>query len=119
MNLPVPVTVFGPLHLLAVRVQELVDDSRCDEALAAADAYLALASAVDDRDTIPFLIQGKLYANLEMGRIPEAAQLGEQLRRLHRARGNLLGEAKVLCDLAYIEVVRSRYFVGVRNLARA
>jgi diguanylate cyclase (GGDEF)-like protein len=118
-RLPVPVTAFGPMHLLAVRVHRMANTGHCHEALTAADAYLALARAAGDTKTIPFLLQGKMYADLAMGRIPDAALLAEQILRLHRNSGNLLGEAKVLCDLAQIEVLRSRYVDGIRNLARA
>jgi diguanylate cyclase len=119
MNVPVPVTPFGPLHLLATRVHRMANDGRCHDALPAADAYLAIARAVGDLRTIPFLLQGKMYANIVMGRIPEAAKLGEQILRMHQSSGNVLGEAKVLCDLAQIDVLRTRYVEGMRNLARA
>jgi diguanylate cyclase (GGDEF)-like protein len=118
-RLPVPVTAFGPMHLLAVRVHRMANTGRCHEALTAADAYLALARAAGDTKTIPFLLQGKMYADLAMGRIPDAALLAEQILRLHRNTGNLLGEAKALCDLAQIEVLSSRYVECIRNLARA
>ena len=118
-RLPVPVTAFGPLHLLAVRVHRLANTGCGNEALAAADAYLAIARAVGDEKTAVLLLQGKMYANVEMGRIPEAAALGEQILRRHRAAGSLLGEAKILCDLARLYVVRGRYVDGMRNLARA
>ena len=119
MNVPVPVTAFGPLTLLALRVHRMATTGSCHEALAAADAYLAIARAAGDTKTVPFLLQGKMYADITMGRIPEAALLGEQILRLHRTAGNLLGEAKVLCDLAQIDVLRMRYADGMRNLARA
>jgi diguanylate cyclase len=118
-RLPVPVTAFGPLHLLALRVHRLATTGYGHEAIRAADAYLALARAVHDSRTIPFLLQGKLYANLHMGRVHEAAELGERLLRLHRATGSVLGEAKTLCDLAQLHVLRGRYVDGMRNLARA
>ena len=44
IRLPVPVTVFGPLHLFALRVHRLADTGHGAEALAAADAYLAIAA---------------------------------------------------------------------------
>ncbi|MGX6604367.1 hypothetical protein ACWKSP_19845 [Micromonosporaceae bacterium Da 78-11] len=117
--LPVPVTAFGPLHLLALRVHRLANTGRCHEGIEAADAYLAIARASGDTRTVPFLIQGKMYANLAMGRLPEAAELGEQLLRLHRHAGSALGEAKTLCDLAQLDVLRSRNVDGMRNMARA
>jgi diguanylate cyclase len=118
-RLPVPVTAFGPLALLAHRVHRLAHSGRCHEALDAADAYLVVARAVGDTKTVPFLVQGKMYALLNMGRIPEATLLGRQLLRLHHASGNVLGEAKVLCDLAQLDVLSARYVDGMRNLARA
>jgi diguanylate cyclase len=117
--LPVPSTAFGPLHLLAVRVHRMANTGQCHEALAAADAYLAIARATGDTKTVPFLLQGKMYANLKMGRLLEAAELGERLLRMHRAAGSALGEAKTLCDLAQFDVLRARYVDGMRNLARA
>nr|WP_296073475.1 GGDEF domain-containing protein [uncultured Actinoplanes sp.] len=118
-RLPVPVTAFGPLHLLALRVHRLATTGHGHEALRAADAYLAIARAAGDTRTVPFLLQGKMYADLHMGRIHEAAELGEQLLRLHRAAGSTLGEAKTLCDLAHFDVLRSRDVDAMRNLARA
>ena len=118
-SLPVPVTAFGPLHSLAIRVHRMANTGRCHEGIRAADAYLVIARATGDTKTIPFLIQGKMYANLAMGRVHEAAELGEQLLRLHRHAGSALGEAKTLCDLAQSDVLRSRYVDGMRNLARA
>ncbi|MGK5680459.1 diguanylate cyclase [Actinoplanes sp. URMC 104] len=118
-RLPVPVTPFGPLHLLAVRVHRLANSGRGHEALRAADAYLAIAHATGDDRTVPFLLQGQMYANLLMGRLAEAASLAERLLRLHRTAGSPLGEAKILCDLAQIEVLRGRYFLAMRYLARA
>jgi diguanylate cyclase (GGDEF)-like protein len=118
-RLPVPVTAFGPMHLLAMRVHRMANTGRCHEALVAADAYLCVVRAAGDLKTVPFLLQGKMYADLAMGRILDAALLAEQILRLHRSNGNVLGEAKVLCDLAQIEVLRSRYVDGIRNLARA
>ena len=118
-RLPVPVTGFGPLALLALRVHRLAHSGQCHEALGAADAYLVIARAVGDAKTVPFLLQGKMYALLNMGRIPEATLLGRQLLRVHHAGGNVLGEAKVLCDLAQLDVLSARYVDGMRNLARA
>jgi diguanylate cyclase len=117
--LPVPVTAFGPLHLFALRVHQLATAGRCHEALQAADAYLAVARATGDHRTALFLLQGKMYANLHMGRLHDAADLGERLLHRHRANGSVLGEAKTLCDLAQVDVLRGRYVDGMRNLARA
>jgi diguanylate cyclase (GGDEF)-like protein len=118
-SLPVPVTAFGPLHLFALRVHRLAEAGRAREAIEAADAYLAVARLCGDGKTLPFLIQGKMYANLMMGRLHEAVELGEHLLRLHRQAGSVLGEAKTLCDLAQADVLRTRYVDAMRNLARA
>ncbi len=118
-RLPVPVSAYGPLHLLCRRVHRLAMTGRAQEALQAGDAYLVIARTVGDEKTAGFLIQGKMYANMAMGRIPEALVLGGDLLDRHRAAGNVLGEAKVLCDLAQMEVLRSHFVDGMRNLARA
>jgi diguanylate cyclase (GGDEF)-like protein len=118
-RLPAPVTSFGPLHLLALRVHRLANTGRGHEAIAAADAYLAIARLVGDDKTIPFLVQGKMYANLHIGRYHEGAELARELLRMHREAGSALGEAKTLCDLAQFHALRSRYVDGMRNLARA
>jgi hypothetical protein len=47
--LPVPITAFGPLHLLALRVHQMANTGRCHEAIVAADAYLAIARATGAR----------------------------------------------------------------------
>ncbi len=114
-----PVTAFGPLHLFAIRVHRLATTGRCQEAIQAAEAYLAVARATGDNRTIPFLLQGMLYANLLMGRLHEAAELGERLLHRHRAEANVPGAAKTLADLAQVDVLRGRYVDGMRNLARA
>jgi diguanylate cyclase len=118
-RLPVPITAFGPLHLLAIRVHGLAHTGRCREAIEAADAYLEIARLCGDHRTAHFVLQGKMYANLHLGRFREGAELAERLLHLHRAAGSALGEAKTLCDLAQFDVLGSRYVDGMRNLARA
>jgi diguanylate cyclase (GGDEF)-like protein len=56
---------------------------------------------------------------MAMGRVPEALVLGRELLARHRAAGNVLGEAKALCDLAQLDVLQSHFVDGMRNLARA
>lgn len=118
-RLPVPVTAYGPLHLLAKRVHMLASTGRSPEALTAADAYLEIARTVGDERSVRFLVQGKMYAYLDMGRVPEAIDLGERLLAAHRAGGNVVEEAKTLCDLARMHVLRGRYVDGMLHLARA
>jgi diguanylate cyclase len=118
-RLPVPVTAYGPLHLLARRVHILASTGHSPEALEAADAYLAVAHAVGDDRTVSFLTQAKMYAYLDMGRVPEAVALGGQLLAAHRAAGRVVEEAKTLCDLAQMHVIQTRYADGMHHLARA
>ncbi|MEU4238787.1 GGDEF domain-containing protein [Actinoplanes sp. NPDC026619] len=118
-RLPVPVTAFGPLHLLAIRVHRLANTGRCHEAIDAADAYLEIARRCGDDRTAHFLLQGKMYANLHMGRHREGAEFADRLLHAHRVAGSPLGEAKTLCDLAHFDVLRARYVDAMRNLARA
>lgn len=115
-RLPVPVTAYGPLHLFARKVHRMVDTGRAHEAIAAADAFLIIARTVRDDRTIRLLAQGKMYALLAMGRVAEAAVLGEELLR---TAGSVLNEAKTLCDVAQIHLLRGHYVDCMRNLARA
>jgi diguanylate cyclase len=117
--LPAVVTAYGPLHALAVRTHQLVLIGHCHEALRAADACTAYARAAGDHRTVQFLTQCRMYALSAMGRTAEAARLAEELLAVHRADGAYLHEAKTLCDLAYLQVVQSRYVDAMRNLARA
>ena len=118
-RLPVPVTAYGPLQLLARQVHVLANTGRSPEALEAADAFLAIARAVGDDKSAAFLTQAKMYAYLDMGRVPEAVALGEELLASHRAADRVIEEAKTLCDLAHMQVIQTQYVDGMRNLARA
>jgi len=115
-RLPVPVTAYGPLHLLARKVHRMANTGQAHEAIIAADAYLVIARTVGDEKTARLLIQGKMYALLAMGRVNEAAALGEELLR---TAGSVLNEAKTLCDLAQMHLLRGHYVDCMRNLARA
>ena len=115
-RLPVPVTAYGPLHLLAVKVHRMADNGQAHEAIAAADAYRMIARAVRDDRTARFLIQGKMYALLATGRLIEATALGEELLR---TAGSLLSEAKTSCDLAQLCLLRGHYLDCMQHLARA
>ena len=115
-RLPVPVTVYGPLHLLTLRVHRMANDGQAYEAVAAADAYLAVARAVRDDRTARFLIQGKLYALLAMNRLVEATDLGEELLRTADCP---VSEAKARCDLAQLHLLRGHYVDCMQHLARA
>jgi len=118
-RLPVHVTAYGPLQLLARQVHILASTGRAPEALRAAEAFLVIANAVGDERSVNFLHQGRMYAYLDMGRIEDATAIGEELLRTHQRTGNVLAEAKVLCDLAQMRVLQTRYVDGMRYLARA
>ncbi|GAA2491572.1 GGDEF domain-containing protein [Winogradskya humida] len=118
-RLPVPVTAYGPLHLLARHVHRLSDTGQAHEAITAADAYLVIARIVRDEKSVRFLIQGKMYALLALGRVNEAYPLAMALLHSQRAAGSVLGEAKALCDLARIHLLGGHYVDCMRNLARA
>jgi diguanylate cyclase len=118
-RLPVPVTVHGPLKALSLRVHELSQTGRGDEALEAADAYMVIASAVGDERTVSYLYQGRMYAYEALGRYPEAIAAGEELLRRHRAAGYRPHEAKTLSDLAALYLMTDRLPEAMANLARA
>jgi len=118
-RLPVPVTVHGPLKALSLRVHELCQSGRCHEALAAADAFTAVARAVGDEKAVTYLYQGRMYAYEALGRIDEAVAAGEELLRRHRAAGNRLHEAKTLSDLASLYLQGGRAVDAMTNLALA
>jgi diguanylate cyclase len=115
-RLPVPVTAYGPLHLLAIQVHRMASNGQAHEAVTAADAYQMIARTVRDDRTARFLIQGKMYALLAMNRLIEATALGEELLR---TAGSLLSEAKARCDLAQLRLLRGHYLDCMQHLARA
>jgi len=117
--LPVPASPYGPLNGLALRVHELSQTGRCEEALAAAEDYERAARVIGDEKTVDFLIQGRAYAHYSLGRYAESLAAGERLLERHRASDNVLGEAKVLADLAELCVLLGRFVEGMRYLARA
>ena len=114
-----PVTVHGPLKAFSLRVHELSQSGRCHEALAAADAYTAIACAVGDEKTVTYLYQGRMYAYEALSRFAEAIVAGEELLRRHRAAGNRLHEAKTLSDLAALYLVTGRAAEAMTCLAKA
>jgi diguanylate cyclase len=118
-RLPVPVTVHGPLKAFSLRVHELSQTGRCNEALEAADAYSAFARAVGDERTVTYLYQGRMYAYEALGRFGEAVAAGEELLRRHRAAGNRLHEAKTRSDLAALYLLTGRLVEAMDHLAHA
>jgi diguanylate cyclase len=118
-RLPVRASAYGPLIFLSLRVHELSHTGRCHEALDAADAYLHFARLAGDEKTVTYLLQGRMYAYLILGRYHEASEAGEEVLARHRAAGFTLGEAKTLADLAELHVLSGRFVDGMRYLARA
>jgi diguanylate cyclase (GGDEF)-like protein len=100
-HLPVPVSAYGPLIPLSLRVHRMSHTGHAHEAIDAADAYIRLARAAGDEKTVSFLIQGRMYAHLMLGGYEEALRAGEELLRRHLA-------AKVESEraLAEAELVR-------------
>jgi len=111
--------VHGPLKAFSLRVHELSQSGRCHDALAAADAYTAIARAVGDEKTVTYLYQGRMYAYEGLGQFAEAIAAGEELLRRHRAAGNRLHEAKTLSDLAALYLLTGRTVEAMSFLARA
>src|SRR5579859_4093394 len=118
-NLPVPVTAFGPLVTLGLRVHDLQNTGRYAEALAAADAYEALAAAVGDEKTISLLLQGRMYVYQQQERFELALEVGHELLRRRRAEGQPIEQAKTLADMAWTLVVSGQMAAGMRYLARS
>ncbi len=114
-----PVTVHGPLKAFSLRVHELSQTGHCHEALAAADAYTAIARAVGDERTVTYLYQGRMYAHEGIGQFEEAIAAGEELLRRHRVAGNRLHEGKTLSDLASLYLLTGRAMEAMDYLARA
>jgi diguanylate cyclase len=118
-RLPVPVSAYGPLNGLALRVHELAQIGGCEEARAAADDYERAALVFGDHRTVDLLLQGRSYAHYYLGHRTESMRVAEELLARHRASGNTLGEAKILSDLAELCVLTGRHVDGIRHLARA
>jgi diguanylate cyclase (GGDEF)-like protein len=107
------------LKAFSLRVHELSQTGRGEEALVAADAYTAIARAVGDEKTVTYLYQGRMYAYESLGRFAEGIVAGEELLRRHRAAGNRLHEAKTLSDLAALYLLTGRLVEAMANLGRA
>jgi diguanylate cyclase (GGDEF)-like protein len=107
------------LKSLSLRVHELSQTGRGEEALVAADAYTAIACVVGDEKTVTYLYQGRMYAYEALGRFAEGIVAGEELLRRHRAAGNRLHEAKTLSDLAALYLLTGRLVEAMANLGRA
>jgi diguanylate cyclase (GGDEF)-like protein len=115
----VPVPSHGPLDRLSREVHELANSGRCEEALAAADVYEPAARLLGDELTVNYLLQGRMYAHLEMRHVTEAMAVGQELLARHRGESHVLGEAKVLADLTSACILGGRIAEGMRYLARA
>ncbi|BFU45799.1 diguanylate cyclase [Krasilnikovia sp. MM14-A1004] len=118
-RLPVPVSAYGPLDGLAEQVHLMAQSGRASEALDALEVFEPYARAFGDMKTVGFLRQGRMYAYLYLGRIPEAIAVGEQLLEDTRATGNVVAIAKTLADLADLNLRANRVDEAMRKLARA
>jgi diguanylate cyclase (GGDEF)-like protein len=118
-RLPVPVPAYGPLAALFEHVYELYLTGRTEEALTAAEKHEWIARAFGDEKTVSFLIQGRMYVYLGLGRFQEAIATGEALLRRHEAMHCLVEEAKTLSDLADMYVYQGQFGQSMRYFARA
>ncbi len=118
-RLPVPVPAYGPLRMLHDHAYELSQTSRPQEALVAVDAYEPLARAFGDEKTVGFLLQARMYAYLNLGRLPEALAAGEELLSHHEATGATVATAKTLADQAGVYLDAGQVTEAMRCLARA
>jgi diguanylate cyclase (GGDEF)-like protein len=118
-RLPVRVTERGPMKALGVRLHELGVARRFQECLALADEYEAIARVFGDEGTVGFVIQERMYAHLDQGHFDGALIVGQMLLARHRAAGYVLGEAKVLADLANAAIQLGLIGDGLGYLARA
>ena len=118
-RLPVPDPAYGPLRMLHDHAYELSQTSRPQEALVAVDAYEPLARAFGDEKTVGFLLQARMYAYLNLGRLPEALAAGEELLSHHEATGATVATAKTLADQAGVYLDAGQVTEAMRCLARA
>ncbi|RZU53159.1 diguanylate cyclase (GGDEF)-like protein [Krasilnikovia cinnamomea] len=117
--LPVPVTPYGPLDGLAERVHLLAQSGRADQALEAVQVFEPFARAFGDTKTAGFLLQGRMYALMYLGRYADAIPVGEQLLHHHESTGSVVAVAKTLADLADVNLRADRVSDAMRHLARA
>ncbi|WP_130511680.1 tetratricopeptide repeat-containing diguanylate cyclase [Krasilnikovia cinnamomea] len=118
-RLPVPVSAYGPLDGLAEQVHLMAQSGRASEALDALEVFEPYARAFGDTKTAAFLRQGRMYAYLYLGRIPEAIAVGEQLLADNESSGNPVAVAKTLADLSDLNLRVNRVSEAMRKLARA
>ncbi|MGC9667522.1 diguanylate cyclase [Planosporangium sp. 12N6] len=117
--LPVPVSAYGPLDALAEQVHDLTQTSRAREALAALAVYEPLARAFGDEKTVGFLLQSRMFAYVNLGRLQEALTAGERLLSHHESAGSVVGVAKTLADLARVHLYVDQLSEAMQCLARA
>ncbi|WP_412749557.1 diguanylate cyclase [Krasilnikovia sp. M28-CT-15] len=118
-RLPVPVSAYGPLDGLAEQIHLMAQSGRAAEALDALEVFESYASAFGDTKTVGFLRQGRMYAYLYLGRIPEAIAVGERLLADNERSGNVVAIAKSLADLSDLNLRANRVDEAMRKLARA
>src|SRR5690242_17269541 len=87
-------TPYGPLHGLAVRVNDMSSAGRYEQAIVDIDEYHFIAELFGDGRTVDFLVQLRMYMYLNTDQHEPALAVGERLLARHRAAGNVLGEAK-------------------------
>jgi diguanylate cyclase (GGDEF)-like protein len=116
-SLPVPLSPYGPLGELALRVHDLTIRGHHTETLIAADQAEAVATALGDFRTARTARQGRMYALIALGRLDEALTIGEELSAV--ATGPRSSDAKLLADTANVLIRLGRVDDGLHYLARA
>ncbi len=115
----VQVPAYGPLVGFLLRIRELVNTGRLQDALAEIDVYEWVAAVFGDDTTVENMIQRRMYTYFDLQQYEPALAVGEQLVARRRAAGNVLGEAKTLADLAELCLLTGRLTDGMRHLARS
>jgi diguanylate cyclase len=118
-RLPVPLSPFGPYHALSLRVHELTVQGRNSEAMDLADRYQYIVELLGDERSTAMINQGRMYAQISLGRLQEALVTGERLLQRHRDRGFRASEARALADTAEVMIKMGRLDEGLHRLANA
>jgi diguanylate cyclase len=118
-RLPVPLWPFGPFHELTLRVHELTVQGRNSEAVALADRFQGLVELLGDERSVAMITQGRMYAQISLGRLQEALVTGEGLLQRHRDLGFRASESRALADLAEVLIKLGRLDEGLHRLANA
>jgi tetratricopeptide (TPR) repeat protein len=102
-----------------MRVHELTVQGRNSEAVQLADRLQGLVEILGDERSVAMINQGRMYAQISLGRLQEALVSGERLLQRHRDRGYRASEARALADIAEVLIKLGRLDEGLHRLANA